>query len=186
MFLLNDQLIRGYVQDGSRGFLDIEPFEEDCLQNTSYYFRLGSHCKETSKPGQPLVELGPARSKLILPPSGMAMIRSLETFLLSNKVMAIFGQVSDLTNCGLELMHSPFIDPTFFGQLELGIVNRTSSEVAIEWQQKIGKVCFFDVSDTYPVFPPLKGKALASKFEARRPERDDDPPHYYKDGRSLR
>lgn len=177
MFLLNDQLIRGYVQEGSRAYLGIEPFEEDCLQNTSYYFRLGSHCKESSKPGQPLKELGPQGKILTIPAGGMAMIRSHETFLLSNKVMGIFGQVSDLTKCGLELMHSPFIDPTFFGQLELGIVNRTSSEVAIEWQQKIGKICFFDVSDTYPVFPPLKGKALASKFEERRPKRDDDPVH---------
>lgn len=186
MFLLNDQLIRGYVQSGSRSYLDIEPFDEDCLQNTSYYFRLGSHCKESSKQGQPLVELGPQKSKLFIPPGGMAMIRSLETFLLSNKVMAIFGQVSDLTKSGLELMHSPFIDPTFFGQLELGLVNRTNSEVAVEWQQKIGKVCFFDVSDTYPVFPPSKGKPLAKKFEERYPERDDEPAHYSKDGRQIK
>lgn len=111
------------------------------------------------------------------------MIRSLETFMLSSKVMAIFGQVSDLSKAGLQLLHSPFIDPTFFGQLELGLANHSGGEVVLEWKQSIGKVCFFDVSDTYPLSPPKKGKAIARKFEERYPNRDDDPVPYHSDGR---
>jgi deoxycytidine triphosphate deaminase len=178
MFLLNDRQIRSHVEDGNRSYLDIDPFDEESLQHTSYYFRLGTHCKLLYEKGQPLRELGPQNSRLLIPAGGVVKIHSLETFLLSNKVMAIFGQISDFTSWGLQLLHSPFIDPTFVGQLELGLVNPTNGEVGIDWKQRIGKVCFFDVSDTYPVFPPAKGKLLARKFEERRlPLRDDDPVH---------
>lgn len=113
---------------------------------------------------------------LVLEPHGFALVKSHETFMLSEKVIGIFGQISDLARLGLDLANSPFIDPLFHGQLELGLWNRTAKKVDVPLGQRIGKVTFFDISDTYPV--EIKtGSFAAKKFATRRPLRDDDPVH---------
>jgi deoxycytidine triphosphate deaminase len=179
MFLLNNQQILRHVQDESRSYLDIDPFDENCLNPTSYYFRLGGQYKSLRESNGPASELSERNPKLIIPPRGVVRSLSFESFLLSNKVMAIFGQISDLAKLGLQMLHSPFIDPTFNGRLEIGLANPTDEQVEIQWQQQIGKVCFFDVSDTYPVVRPSKDRAMGKKFDERRPTlRDDDPPHF--------
>ena len=183
MFLLNDREIRRHIEDPTRSYLDIEPFDEDSLQHTSYYFRLGGQYKFIADGDEAIRELGPQNSSLMIPPGGVVKIWSLEHFNLSGKVLAMFGQISDLTMSGLQLLHSPFIDPTFVGHLELGLINATSRQAQIGWKSRIGKASFFDISDTYPVLPPSKGKLQASKFERRRAmHRDDDPLPYDRDG----
>src|SRR5262249_52374533 len=154
------------------------PFDADSLNPTSYYFRLGSQYRSLRANDAPLHELNERSPKLIIPPSGVIKVYSMESFFLSNKVMAIFGQISELAKFGLQMLHSPFIDPTYHGQLEMAMANPTDESVELEWQQRIGKVCFFDVSDTYPVMRPSKDKPMGQKFEERRPvnapRRDDD------------
>jgi deoxycytidine triphosphate deaminase len=175
MYLLNDSLILRYVNGPKGVYLDIDPFEERGLHPTYYYFRLGHLYKAKQADGNwEIGELNEEQRSLILEPEAYAHIKSLERFYLSEKVMAIFGQTSDLAGLGLQLVHSPFIDPFFDGHLDLSLYNRTSKPVEIQLGWPIGKIKFFDVSDTYPI-RDLTGTISEQKFRKRSEFRDTDP-----------
>lgn len=179
MFLLNHQLILNYVKSNS-SILDIWNFKLENLQHTFYYFRLGS---EGLINGNPFKLSTDSNNKLLtLQPDDFAIIKTHETFTISEKLIAIFGQSSDLTRKGLQLIHSPFVDPKFRGKLELGIKNINNKPISLEYKQQIiGKISFFDISDTYPIVVNPNSK-IAKKFISRSPERDDESLHALYDG----
>jgi deoxycytidine triphosphate deaminase len=175
MYLLNAQQISKHVQ-GPRGhYLDIVNFDESKLQHTSYYFRLGEHCEIlTGTTEHQIIRLTEEKPYLTLGPQGYAVVKSHETFLLSDKLIGVLGQTTKLAENGLELVHSPFIDPLYYGPLVFGLSNRLAKTVRIRLGDRIGKVSFFDISDTYPV-SVIEGSILQTTFNERRPQRDDDP-----------
>lgn len=180
MYLLNHEQIRRYVALPRGTYLDIINFDNSRLQHTSYYFGIGRDCEIYDREEFHLTRMGNGTPGLTLPQGGYAIIKSNEVFMLSEKVLGILGPVSDLMRLGLELVHSPFIDPLFYGQLELGLWNRLPRTVTLSIGQIIGKVSFFDISDTYPIEMVPKS-AQEEKFKRRRPLRDDDPVHIDKD-----
>lgn len=93
----------------------------------------------------------PGRMVFEIPPKGYVSIESLERFHCSDKVIGIFGQNSNLILQGLRLNHSPTIDPTFTGVLDMGIENLLDWPVPIKYADPIAKISFFDISDTYPI-----------------------------------
>jgi deoxycytidine triphosphate deaminase len=157
-----------------RDYLEIVNFEERLLQHTFYYFRLGSEYEVRDAQGYKILRLTKEDQYLNLEPQGYAVIRSHETFRFSNKVMGILGPTSDFVRSGLELVHSPFIDPLFHGKLEMGLWNRLKTPISIRLGQRIGKIAFFDISDTSSV-QILEGSIAEQKFKRRIPLRDDDP-----------
>jgi hypothetical protein len=174
MYLLNHQLIHNYVESNSP-YLNIWNFKLTNLQHTFYYFRLGSEGLINGNPFK--LSTDPENKLLTLQPDDFAVIKTHETFDISEKLIAIFGQSSDLTKKGLHLIHSPFIDPKFRGKLELGIKNISKNPITLEYQKQIiGKISFFDISDTYPIVLNPNSK-IAQKFKARSPERDDESLH---------
>lgn len=174
MYLLSHKELRNHIHDAYKDYLSIIDFEEEMLQHTFYYFRLGTEYE--IKPSQKHTSFNPTgdEQNLLLQPYDYATIRSHETFKLSDKVMGILGQSSDLIRTGLELAHSPFVDPLYHGKLEMGIWNRLSIPVSIKLGQVIRKVAFFDVSDSSPI-KVLEGSIVGQKFKKRVPLRDDDP-----------
>jgi deoxycytidine triphosphate deaminase len=149
MYLLNSLLINSYVESESTT-LFIKEYLSKNLQHTFYYFRLGSEGTHKGKP----FELSNRRESkhLTLEPGDFAVIKTHEAFFLSEQILGIFGQSSDLAKEGLQVLHSPFIDPGFKGQLKFGIKNLNNIAVSLEFAVSlIGKVCFFDISDTYPI-----------------------------------
>lgn len=147
MFLLNSLLITEYVEK-DEGLLSITDFVPKNLQHTFYYFRLGS---EGLLNGEPY-KLDYQKDKLTLAPNDFANIKTHEAFYLSEKFLGIFGTVTDLAKNGLQLLHSPFIDPGFKGPLKFGIKNLSNQPVTLKFEEsRIGKICFFDISDTYPI-----------------------------------
>jgi len=151
MFLLNAEMISGYKKEG---LLDIEDFELELLHPTYYYFRLGTPVRvwnEGNEEYHPEDLDMPGKEVLTIPARGYVLIQSLERFHCSKKVVGIFGQVSALARKGLRLNHSPTIDPNFKGYLEMGLENLLSRPREMKYKDVIGKVLFFDVSDTYPV-----------------------------------
>src|SRR6266498_1597696 len=149
MFLLNHQLIKNYIESDS-SILGIWEFLLENLQHTFYYFRLGSEGQINGNPFK-LTE-GIDTNLLTIEPDDFAIIKSHETFNLSDKILAIFGQPSDLVKKGAQLLHSPFVDPKFKGKLELGIKNISKKPIILEYKKQIiGKISFFDISDTYPI-----------------------------------
>lgn len=120
-------------------YLKIENrLRENHLQ-TFYRFRFGA-VDDGGKVGSP--------SPLTLKRNSYANIWSLEAFKFSERVVGIFGHPSSLFKRGLELVHSPFIEPTFEGHLQLIIKNFSNQELVVNHGEIIGKIVFFDISDT--------------------------------------
>jgi len=174
MFLLNDEMILKYKE---RGWLDIEDFELKLLHPTYYYFRLGKWVQiwDENRKEYSFDELGrPGKKVLCIPARGYGLIQSLERFLCSKRVLAIFGQVSALPRRGLRLNHSPTIDPNFKGYLEMGLENLLDNPKEIRYGDAIGKIAFFDISDTYPV-RDVKGTVSARDYKRRETLRGPEP-----------
>lgn len=150
MYLLNSTLIQAYVNADNGSPLSIEEFSAKNLQHTFYYFRLGN---EGTLNGI-AYDLSNKKSlgKLVLQPGDFAVVTTYETFQISTKIIGLFGQTSDLAKEGIQVLQSPFLDPGFNGKLKFGMVNLSKESVEyLAGKDIIGKVSFFDISDTYPV-----------------------------------
>lgn len=174
MFLLNDEMILRYQKEG---LLDMENLNRELIHPTYCYFRLGSPVRvwDGNRKEYHLEELGePGKEVLTIPPRGYVLIQSLERFTCSKKVLGIFGQVSALARKGLRLNHSPTIDPNFRGYLEMGLENLLDRPRELQYRELIGKVLFFDVSDTYPV-PDIRGTLSEKDYKRRETLRGAEP-----------
>lgn len=139
-----------------REFLDIEGYETDNHIGNFYYFRFGA-AEENGK-------VVPVDGNLVIPKNGFAKIWSWEAFTLSERVLGLFGNLSALVHKGLQLVHSPSIDPGFGpGSLALGIKNNTSEPINLMVGENIGKILFFDVSDTFINVEEFLENALKEK-----------------------
>lgn len=175
MYLLNAQQISHYVNEMPFGsYLDITNFRPHALQHTTYYFALGRNYDVIDGDNPQPKRLTNDAKHLVLPARGYVTAKSYESFQLSDKVMGVLGAVSDLAKRGLQLVHSPFIDPIFRGPLTVGIYNCLDREVVLKLGTSIGKVSFFDISDTYPV-GILTGSVQERKFKQLLGHEDDDP-----------
>lgn len=170
MFMLNAQTILKYKQDG---YLDIEPFDQTGLNPTWYYFRLAEQYTRWIPERNEWEEqrLTQADKILRLGPCEYVLIQSLEQFRCSNRVLATFGQSSYLPRKGLQLNHSPSIDPNFPNQaigarLEMGLENKLDREITLELGERIGKVYFYSIADTYPV-QDITNVEVRDTFERR-------------------
>ena len=141
-------LISKFVYDAMRRskihitsvYLKIHNYSEENHKQTFYKFRYGAP-DINGKVGDP-------PTPITLEAGSSARIWSLEGFELSERVLAVFGHSSDLFRRGLELIHSPFIDPTFIGPLQLVVRNFSKDPVTLTPGDIIGKAVFFDISDT--------------------------------------
>ena len=80
--------------------------------------------------------------------------------------------MSTVGSFGLTLVNSLFIDPLYPGPdatapLELGLVNLNDSSAAIPAGTALGKVAFFDISDSGPI-TLMPGSDIAIKFAHRQ------------------
>ena len=166
MFLLNKKMIEKYID---QKLLYIGDFEPGLLHPTYYYLRIGRYVQKWDEKENnfAVVDIGRSGKVLEIPPRGYVSIQSLESFNCFGKVLGIFGQISDLPTRGLRLNHSPTIDPTFDGVLYMGIENLLERPVELKYGDRIAKVLFFDISDTYPI-DDIKNSVSASKYEQRK------------------
>ena len=188
MYLLNKQELERHTSNPNSSYLSIKNFNLKNLQHTSYYFRVGSFYKIVHSPEkQELKELTRKDNILTIHPNQYILVRSAEVFKLSNKVKAMVGSNGETVASGLLLNYSPFIDPLFEGDLEIGIKNLLTEPIHLKLGQKLGKLSFFDISDTYPI-EMVAGSFQEKKFEERSkyeyddgikyPEVDDDSELY--------
>lgn len=140
MFMISKFMYEAVYQP--RGSLIIEPYTKGNHQANYYYFRLGAR-----KQGADLIPIGDAG--LIIPRHSFVPVWSLENFTLSERVLGLFGSLTALLERGLQLVNSLSIDPTFSGCLSLGIRNNTDNDEILHAGERIGKILFFDVSDTF-------------------------------------
>lgn len=145
----------------AQGHLVIDPYETRNHINNFYYFRLGG-IKQNGK-------TIPIKNPISLRANSFNHIWSLESFQFNDRVFAFFGNVSSLVKIGVDLVHSPTIDPGFSGSLELGLRNNTDSEVVLDPYETIGKIIFFDCADTFLNVAEFVENALKeSELSARK------------------
>ena len=178
MFILNDEMIRKYMD---KHLLCIGGFDETMLHPTYYYFRLGKYIRKWNGKGKcyEYEVIGEDGDEVFtIPPKGYVSIKSLERFYCSDKVLAMFGQISELPMGGLRLNHSPTIDPNFGkgklgGVLEMGIENLLNQPNRLKYAMPIGKISFFDISDTHPI-RDIANSISAHKYETRSAESSEE------------
>ena len=141
--------------------LKIEPYEPKHHINNFYYFRFGG-IKEEGK-------VVNTNEDVEIAPHGFIQIWSLERFELSDRIFALFGNLSAMVSKGLDLVHSPSIDPGFSGSLALGLRNNLNVPVTLRALEKIGKIIFFDCADTFVNVEQFVANVLKNKeLEERR------------------
>ncbi len=146
MRLASSEVIKRWLDLGSK--LSIQNFEPKMLQHVTYCIRLGEHLEVLRSNGSWESESVDELISYELSPHEYVKIWSLEEMSLSTDVCGIFGPISDLIEQGLELVYSPFIEPLFRGRLRLGLCNVLSCPIQIRMSQPVGKILFFDVSDS--------------------------------------
>jgi deoxycytidine triphosphate deaminase len=175
MYLLNNYQISKHVEDANSNYLDIDNYEKDNLQHTSYYFRLGLSYTTFDEEGNKVQMEAPRKKPIIkIKPHEYIIVESIEVFTLSDKVKGTIGSLSDMINKGLQINYSPFIDPLYKGWLSVGIKNLLNKEIDLICGDNIGKVSFYDISDTYPI-KIIKGSKQDDLFSKRALA---DGPHY--------
>lgn len=166
MFLLTRETIAYNISKGQLGISDAEPAG---FGATFYYFRLGSSVKIWGGDSnqERSIELKKQPNQTFsLPPRAYATVLSYESFFCSERIFALFGQTTSLAiEHGLQLVHGPTIDPRFNNPLTMGLKNLLDEPVQIAYKQRLGKVLFFDVSDTYPLGD--HGAAIMQAFQSR-------------------
>ena len=120
--------------------INIRPYEDSLFASSCYYFRLGGF----QEGGKAIPILQPVELKK----NEIRPVFSLETFTLSNRVVALIGPCSELLLSSILLHNSPIIDPGFSGSLELLIENRADKVIRLEPGMRIGKAVFFDIANT--------------------------------------
>jgi len=145
-----------------QGLLAIEPCAEDLFGPTYYCFRLGG----VMSAGKVVA----VKNEVPISPREGLHVFSRERFVLSKRVFGLLGASSELILGGLHLKHSPFIDPGFAGSLELVIENWTASDLTLKPEMILGKVTFFDVSDT---MLELHEHALSERTKEKWQARDE-------------
>lgn len=158
MYLLNKETI--FTENKKEfGILEIKPLKPGNLLPTYYYFRLGGDVTRwDSDTGEKIKEdiSQPGNRILKIHPGEFILVRSRERFRCSKRVLGIFGNSSRLLKQGLTIRNSPFIDPNFPhptdpGYLDIALKNELPISIKLQYEDKIGKISFFNVSDTYPV-----------------------------------
>lgn len=150
MFLLNSEMIKKYMD---KKVLGIDKFDEPSLVSTHYYFHLGEYCDIWDSKNQEYTTVNISKERqLILPPGGVATVKSYESFFCSEQVLGILGISSDLLlRSGVVAYLSPAMNPLFSGHLEFALQNIRDVNQSVPFRARVGKAVFFDVSDTYPV-----------------------------------
>ena len=156
MFLLNSTIICEQVRKQNGELLKILNFEPSNLRPTYYYFRLGASVQRwDGHAGARRREVLTLGDSLNLESQEYVLVQAVELFWHSAACFAVLGPASRLIEKGLSMRHSPFIDPTFPGNtvgfLDLGLKNELSVPNSITIGDIIGKICFFNVADTYPI-----------------------------------
>lgn len=174
MFLVPKSLLRNYIKDR---ILVIEPPGEVGIGDTFYYFHLGDRIQIIS-PSKEKNFVNLREEKMFqIPPHALMKIWSKEHFTMGNRLLGLFSSASELVlRKGLSIIHSLSLDPGYSGYLELGLKNETDQHVIIKYGDRIGKILFFDVADTYVLGERVqkRGSKYAKRGEGQEFTDDED------------
>jgi deoxycytidine triphosphate deaminase len=158
MFMMSDQLIKRYRQ---REGLIIDPFSPDCCRDNAYYFRLGEFA--SSQKSAKRFQLTETKDFIEIAPFESFWVKSRERFTLPDRILVQIGQPTALaTKRHVQLIHGPSINPGYGAAtskgkgadeqkavaVEVVLFNFGADPVKINYGDEIGKLTFFDISDS--------------------------------------
>jgi deoxycytidine triphosphate deaminase len=169
LFLLSDDLVKRYARRGLR----IINADENNFFPTCYYFRLGEAIQYPFS-DSPLTSHPIPKKGLTLAPDDQVRVASLEHFRLPEHVMAILGpRTASAVEGGRLLLHGPTVEPGYDARLDLAIKNISPVPINLRTGESIGKIMFYDISDTQ-----LEETRLTDEAQRRMKKwgTDDDNP----------
>lgn len=122
-----------------KGELITEGFRQDRLQPGSYDIALGTEAFVTSTTEKIAVD---KRGVLVLQPGEFSLVISHEVLSLPLNVAGHIGIRSEFARRGMLLLSGPQVDPGFEGNLHLGLVNLSPSEIALIYQGPFATIVF--------------------------------------------
>jgi dCTP deaminase len=174
--ILSDVDIR---KELAAGRIEIEPFEEACVQPSSVDLHVDSQFRvfansrypfiDVRKPMPDLTDLVdvPADEPFILHPGEFVLGSTRERVRLPDDMVARLEGKSSLGRLGL-LIHSTagYVDPGWDGYLTLELSNVANLPITIYPGMKIGQISFFRL--TSPAENPYGSKETGSKYQGQR------------------
>ncbi|MBW4446820.1 MAG: deoxycytidine deaminase [Spirirestis rafaelensis WJT71-NPBG6] len=122
--------------------IDIEPFDKKSLTPVGYDIRVGTEGFSWKRKCVVDIEKD---GKIIIEPNDIVIIKTLEFFILSNKISAtIHSIVSKVINKGLSNI-STTIDPGYSGKLLISFCNYRDSSTEFLFKERLCTVCFYRV-----------------------------------------
>lgn len=153
--ILSDKDIKDRIEEGSLG---IEPFDEDCVQPSTYDLHLGEEFRLFNSHQQSHIDLKSKFSltKLvrvdenegfILHPGEFVLATTEERFRIPTDLAAKLEGKSSLGRLGL-VVHATagYIDPGFEGEITFEMSNMNTVPIVLYPKMRVAQICFFVMS----------------------------------------
>ncbi|MBU3935229.1 dCTP deaminase [Patescibacteria group bacterium] len=153
--------------------LVIEPFDETCVQPSSYDLKLASQVRvfDNHKAGEIDVRNKQDISRVVkingegfvLHPGEFILGSTVESFAIPRDLAGKLEGKSSLARLGL-VIHATagYVDPGFKGQLTFEMSNISRSPIRLYGEMKVAQICFIMMSS--PAEVPYGDKRLGSKY----------------------
>ena len=173
--ILSDRSIREGIESGR---IEIEPFDESCLQPSSVDLHVDRKFRTFHNARYPFIDVKvdmpdltelievEGESPFILHPGEFVLGSTLERVRLPDDLVARLEGKSSLGRLGL-LIHSTagYVDPGWDGFLTLELSNVANLPITIYPGMKIGQISFFRL--TTPAERPYGAKGRGSKYQGQ-------------------
>jgi len=168
--ILSDRDIKKKIRAGR---LVIEPFDDDCVQPSSYDLKLESRVRvfDNHKAGEIDVKKRQDVSRrveingdgFVLHPGEFILGSTVESFKIPADLAGKLEGKSSLARLGL-VIHATagYVDPGFEGQLTFEISNISRLPIRLYGGMKVAQICFVMMSS--PAQVPYGSKKLGSKY----------------------
>ncbi|MEA3311371.1 MAG: dCTP deaminase [candidate division WOR-3 bacterium] len=165
-----------------KGDIEIDPFDEGCLQGASYDMRLGERAIITKT-----ISLKSLKSKLeeeamneldvekkgsiSIPAGGFALVTTLEKIRLGNNYVGHIGLSSYYGRKGLAILSGLQIDPGWDGVLVLGLCNLSARSIFIDYKSLL---CTIEIHRLSRAVEPFAGSVMEEQRKRKIPKIDRD------------
>ncbi len=152
--ILTDQQLR---KAHERGDIVIDPFEDSHVQPASYDLRIGEQGISTG--GKKVVDLKES-GYLSMEPGDVAIVTVFERLKLGAQYAARLGLRSKYVRRGLVASMGLQVDPGFYGQLNITLVNLTPQAIVLPYKDDFLSAEFhkLEAPATHPYSGPYQGR----------------------------
>lgn len=169
---------RSILEALEAGRIEIDPFDESCVQPASVDLHLGSTFRVFHNARKPYIDVREAQDDLaelvevkdgeylVLHPGEFVLGSTVERIRLAHDLVARLEGKSSLGRLGL-LIHSTagFVDPGWDGTLTLELSNVANLPITLLPGMKVGQISFYEL--TTPALRPYGSPQAGSKYQGQ-------------------